>query len=85
MKRDDEFRRMVGDRLRKLRMKQRSRHSTRQHHMSQVEVAAHVGVTQSSLSHYEAGVREVPLAVALRLGALYGVEVTDIASVRDLS
>lgn len=63
------FRKTIGRRLRERRVAL---------HLTQEEVAWQVGVSQSSVSHYEQGDIEIPLGVLLDLCRTLGVSVLEI-------
>ena len=65
----------VGKRLRELRQT-RAR--------SQADVARSAGITQASLSNYETGKRELPLATALNLAATLDVSLGEVLRVPDV-
>lgn len=46
--------------------------------MKQYEVARAIGIPQGTLSHYECGVREIPLRTVLEVARALGVPFTDL-------
>jgi transcriptional regulator with XRE-family HTH domain len=52
--------------------------------MSQVDLAASVGVDNSYISQLEGGSREPSAAVALKIAAALGVRFADITATKDL-
>lgn len=59
---------------------QRLRQARKQAHMSQKEVAGHLGVTASALSQYESGKRKIGALALERLARLYGVPLSSLFS-----
>ena len=62
-------RRAIGLRIREWRLKRE---------MSQAEVARHAGITQASLSNYENGKRDLPLATLLGVTSALNVSLGDL-------
>jgi transcriptional regulator with XRE-family HTH domain len=66
---DFEERRILGLRLTTERVRQRQ---------TQAQAGELAGITQASLSNYEAGKRDVPLYVVRRLAAVWGVSLAEL-------
>jgi transcriptional regulator with XRE-family HTH domain/Zn-dependent peptidase ImmA (M78 family) len=62
---------------------QRLRQARKQAHMSQKEVAGHLGVTASALSQYESGKRKIGALALERLARLYGAPLSSLFSEGD--
>ncbi len=63
---------------RRQRIGHRLRWWRRQRHMSQAELARCVGVTQASLSHYEAGKRDPSLGIFMAIVMALEIDPDDI-------
>ena len=72
---ETQMRRATGQRLREWRLKRER---------SQSEIARAASITQASLSNYETGKRELPLATALRLAAALDVHLGDLLDIPDV-
>lgn len=62
-------RREIGARIRTARMR---------HRLSQAALAARVGLTQSSLSHYENGKRDLSVTTLIRIAQELGVDLHEL-------
>lgn len=60
---------LVGERLRKLRTRER---------LTQAELAAQIGLERTSITNIEKGVQKVPLHILFRACALFKVPITDV-------
>ncbi len=72
---EQERRHQTGERLRYWRMRRQS---------SQADIARAAGITQASLSNYETGKRELPLATALAVASALDITLGDVLDVADV-
>jgi transcriptional regulator with XRE-family HTH domain len=63
---------------------QRLRYWRQQRLRSQADIARAAGITQASLSNYETGKRELPLATALSIASALDITLSDVLEVPDV-